>query len=253
MCDLNQFSLREMTELGIQLRKLGDGASSMEEAATRVVRYLYESLRGAPGEGDETERACELVRFFKTHKFADLDADLRRAAEALAPVSVRTASLRCLTLLATAGALPEWNSRHASRSHKAIPLVSVELLAQAPMVSQLILQFGLSLSDVIRPGRELLVDREQTTYNVFHIPEAVGSPYVPAQDSFVIPRGIRSVVGMGGMLPSGDLFALILFSRVPISRDTAERFRTLSLSIKLAILPFVDHAVFSRQEGRLAS
>jgi hypothetical protein len=61
----------------------------------------------------------------------------------------------------------------------------------------------------------------------------------------VIPHGIRSVLGFGGVLPSGDLFAMILFSRVRIPREIAELFKTLSLNVKVALLPFVDRRVFA--------
>ena len=83
-----------------------------------------------------------------------------------------------------------------------------------------------------------LVRLFQRTFNVFHVAEAVGSPSIPAQQDFVIPAGIRSCLGFGGMLPRGDLFALIMFSRVSIPYKTAAMFKTLSLSVKSAILPF---------------
>ena len=98
---------------------------------------------------------------------------------------------------------------------------------------------------VLRPEPDLLVDLEQTTFNVFHVANAVGSPYVPAQDQFVLPYHIKSVLGFGGLLPSGELFAVILFSKVEIPRQTAEMFRTLALSIKVAILPFSGGPLFS--------
>jgi hypothetical protein len=45
-------------------------------------------------------------------------------------------------------------------------------------------------------------------------------------------------LGFGGMLPSGNLFVVILFSKVYIPRETADMFRPLSLSVRLAVLPF---------------
>ena len=61
---------------------------------------------------------------------------------------------------------------------------------------------------------------------------------------FVVPFGIKSVLGFGGVLPPGDLFAVIMFSRVPVPRETADLFRNLALSVKLAILPFSRGPVF---------
>ena len=64
------------------------------------------------------------------------------------------------------------------------------------------------------------------------------SPYVPDQESFVIPYGIESVLGFGGVLPSNEFFVVILFSRVRISRETVELLKPLAMSVESALLPF---------------
>jgi hypothetical protein len=84
----------------------------------------------------------------------------------------------------------------------------------------------------------------QTSFNVFHVPEAVGSPYIPAQEQFVTRFGVKSALGFGGMLPSGNLFAVIMFSKAPISRDTADMFKPLALNIKMVALSFTEEATF---------
>jgi hypothetical protein len=96
----------------------------------------------------------------------------------------------------------------------------------------------------VRPSRALLLDDGQTAHNVFFVPRAVGSPYIVAQEDFVVRFGIQSVLGFGGLLASGDLFAVILFSKVPISPDAADQFRVLGLNLKIAILPFSRKALF---------
>lgn len=118
-------------------------------------------------------------------------------------------------------------------------------MAQSPMISQLIQQFGLEISTVLSPDPALLVDLEQHTYNVFHVPTASGSVHVPAQQEFVIPHRVQSVLGFGGMLPSGNLTAVVLFSKVKIERETANMFKTLALNVKMALLPFDQGAVFA--------
>jgi len=79
---------------------------------------------------------------------------------------------------------------------------------------------------------------------VFHVPVARGSAYIPAQEEFVIPCGVSSVLGFGGLLPSGNLFATIMFSKVPISEEVALLFRPLTLSAKIALLPHDGATVF---------
>ena len=237
--DLTKFGLSEMLRCSTELRRATKDARTMEEAAQRVCRVLYEELVT----GDNS-RACALVRCYKTHPYGKLQPELQSFAKAVLKGHTMGAGIRCLTLLGTAGDEPSWNSRRTSAGHQAIPLPSAEIIEKAPMIAQLIRQFGLELTDVIQPTTDLVRSLAGKTYGVFHVPEAAGSPYIPAQKDFVVKFGIRSVVGFGGSLPSGDLFAVILFSRVPISSETADRFRNLALDVKSGFFPYREADVF---------
>ena len=229
-----------MTQLGATLRRIGAGASSVEEVAQRVVRLLYdELLDSATG-----AKACVLARFYFTTKYSSLDEDLRAFGSRLMKGNELQPDTRCLTLLATAGEKPEWNSRKKSEGHKTIPLPSAQAVQAIPMVSQLIKQLGIDVGTVLKPDPSLVLEMEQKTYNVFFVQEAAGSPFIPAQENFVIPYKVRSVLGFGGLLPSGDLYAVLLFARVSISRDSADIFRNAAMNLKVALLPFVDRPVF---------
>ncbi|NEO87136.1 MAG: GHKL domain-containing protein [Spirulina sp. SIO3F2] len=226
MHSLSQFTLRDMAELGLALRQASQDADHMEAAAQALVTYLYKHCPGAA-----------LVRLFKTHPYGGLSADLQQSVQAgLSATSAN--ALKCLTLLATAGTESAWCDRHSSQGHQVIPLTSVEGVQQIPMIAQLIQQFGLDIENIVEPDPALLVKLEQRNFNVFHIPCALGSPFIPSQAEFVQPYGIESVLGFGGLLPSGNLFTMIIFSQVTIPRSTAEMFQSLALSVKLALLPF---------------
>jgi hypothetical protein len=112
------------------------------------------------------------------------------------------------------------------------------------MISQLVRQLGLEISALLEPAPEMLMDFEQRTYNVFHVADALGSPHIPAQADFVVPYQVRSVLSFGGILPNGELFAVILFGRVTVTRETAEMFKTIALSVKMAVLPLVAPGKF---------
>ena len=241
MYSLSQFTLSEMTECGAALRKLGAGVSTMEETANNIVRYFYDQFLDI----DTHESAIALVRFFKTHSYDRLPTDLKQRVQQILNTDDVPADLRCLMLLGTAGDRPEWNTRHQSTAHQVIPLASASMVRQAPMISQLIKQLGLTIDSVIAPDPDMIVDLQERTYNVFHIPNALGSPYIPAQKNFVEPCGIQSVLGFGGILPSGNLITTVMFSKVSIKRDTAELFKPLALNTKMAILPFDQGAVFT--------
>ena len=233
-----------MAECGLALRQFGLGVESMEEASNRIVRYLYENFCTKP----TGEKSCALVRLLKTHPYEDLEVELAEYARSMLDHYPPLPAMKCMTLLATVGEQTEWNSRHRSVGHKAIPLASEFVVAQIPMISQLIRQLGLDIKTVINPGPDLLVEIEQRKYNVFYVPEAIGNPYIPAQDSFVIPFGIKSVLGFGGLLPSGNLFVIIMFLKVQIPHSTAQMFSTLALNVKTALLRFDRGAVFAQKD-----
>jgi two-component system, NtrC family, sensor kinase len=244
MYDLQKFTLRDMSECGLALRHLGNQANSMEEASNHIVRYLNQHLI----DKQSGEKSCVLIRLFKTHSYGELTPELQTYTQQILKNNVPDQSLKCLTLLATVGELPAWNSRHKSLGHKAIPLVNEEAIARIPMISQLIQQLGLNPGNVIQPDPNLLTDLEQQMYNVFYVSDALGSPYIPSQASFVIPFNVKSVVGFGGLLPSGNMFAIMMFLKVKIPQDSVELLRPLALNIKIAILPFENDNVFINQE-----
>ncbi len=236
MYDLKTFGLKEMTECGVALRNIGPEAKSMEDAAYKVVRYFYDNL----ADQETGKPACVLARLFKTHSYGLLGKELQDFADKISTSESKSPDMKCLTLLATAGELPEWNSRGKSNGHKAIPLTSEKFVRAVPMISNLVSQLGLEINHVIKPNPGILLDIAQKKYNVFYVPEALGSAVIPSQENFVIPYGVKSVIGFGGVFPSGNLFATILFTRVFFEQRVADLFKTLALNIKLALLPFED-------------
>ena len=154
-------------------------------------------------------------------------------------------STRCLTLLGTAGIEHEWNDRSQSLGHQAIPLATTDAIERSPMIVGLVEQLGLDLDAIVDPDLADPMTLHHRDYDVFFVPNALHSPLVPAQDGFVVPYGIRSVVGCGGVLPSGDLFTLILFTRLLLEPETADLFRTLALSVKATVVPFTFKAFTS--------
>lgn len=242
--DLANFGLTEMLRCSRALHRAAAGAPTMEATARLICRSLHDELRAPDG-----DRACILVRCYKTHPFAGLPADVRRyARKATGDDATPPDSMRCLTLLASAGSQPQWNARSSSKAHQAIPLPSPRMVEQAPMIAALIRDFGLELADVTDPKPEDVRNTEGKSYGVFHVEQALGSPSIPAQEEFVARYGVESVVGFGGSLASGDLFAVILFSRVRVSAASAERFRTLALDVKALYFPFTDSTVFDRDD-----
>ena len=220
-------------------------ALSLSELGGSVVRDLHETMR----DPESGEKVAALVRFFMTVPYAKLDESARNFIAEKFPDLAPEADTKCLTLMGTVGEEPDWCSISGSRGHQAIPLMSEEGVAQIPMIARLLSELGLEIHQVLKPGVDLAMEEESQTFNVFHVEVAVGSSYIPVQEDFVVARGIQSVLGFGGLLPTGHLFAVIVFSKARISRETANLFRAVALGVRMAVLPVLEEKILTEEKG----
>jgi signal transduction histidine kinase len=227
--DLTRFDLGDMIACSSAVREIGAAAASFEEAAEAIVRHLHDTLRA----GDSGERAAALVRLFRAVPMSRLDPERKAIArQAMGRREVDPGTL-CLALVGTAGDREEWCDPARSQGHRVIPLPAGQ--RWSPMLTRLVRDLGLDPRRARDP--ELMLDMGEKTCNVFHVPEARDSPYVPAQEEFVRPFGIRSVLGFGGLLGREDLYVVVVFARAPISRACAALFRAISHSTRMALQP----------------
>lgn len=240
MFDLTKFSLQNMSEIGDALQQLELKAKNIDELSDMMVQYFFDNLVDT----QTGEKSTVLVRFFMTYPYNSLDMELCKLVDKVLNGKPASHEMKCLVLSATAGIQPEWNSTTHSKGHRVLPLPSEEMLKKNIMVHQFICKIGIGISNVLNPDPKLASELEGRIFNVYHVPDALGSPYIPAQDQFVVPFGIKSALGFGGMLPTGNLFALIIFSKTKIPHNTAELFKNIALNVRMAILPFVNEKIF---------
>jgi signal transduction histidine kinase len=227
--DLTRFDLGDMIACSTAMRDIGASAGSFEEAAGAMVRHLYDTLRA----GESGERATALVRLFRAVPMSRLDPERKALArQAMGRRDVDAATL-CLALVGTAGEREEWCDPARSQGHRVIPLPAGQ--RWSPMLTRLVRDLGLDPRRARDP--ELMLDMGEKTCNVFHVLDARDSPYVPAQEEFVRPFGIRSVIGFGGLLGREDLYVVVVFAKAPISRACAALFRAISHSARMALQP----------------
>ena len=208
---LARLALADAVELGARLRSAGEGATSMEEVAVSLVRLINEAIVSEGGEA-----SFVLVRCFTTIGRSRLPVRLTRLLE----LDDEDPDGRYLVLLATEGVEPEWCDRRRSRSHQVIPLAGGGMSATFPMVTRMFRQFGSPLPPQVSV-HAAFVEPADHAFGVFHVEKAIGSPDIP-DGRFIAQYGVASVVGVGGRLPTGDVFAVLCFSREPISRQIAE-------------------------------
>lgn len=214
--DLATFSLSDTVRCGRDLRHAARGAPDLHSAAQAVVDYLVKALHG----GDDGEPSCALARLFLTEPAGDADAPDRY-----------------LGLAGTAGDVPDL----ALDRYRRIPLADVAAGRTAPLVAALLRELGLDPAGILT-GVGL-----PSWFGVLHVPDPAGSPVV-AEQAFVEDHRVRSIVGFGGALTGADFFAVLLFSRTPVTAQTAELFHSIAVNVQLGLL---EHAPVDEPTGRV--
>lgn len=229
---LSRTSVDDIVRLNTAARDVARDRTSMAEAAQAMSELLFRELQT-----DGAKPAAALARIYLTSRYGTLPTDLQAVARSHTGTPL-PASAPCLTLLGTAGSRPEWCDPARSRAHRAIPLSSTSGVAtEAPMIAGLMSQLGVSIDEIVELAQEDALGMHHRDYGIFFVEDARSSPLIPTKD-FVHDEGVRSVVGCGGALPSGEIFAFILFAKVTIDDGVASLFRTLAYGIKAALIPY---------------
>jgi hypothetical protein len=241
--DLTRLDPADRLHNQVKLARSLQGVASLEAAAQVACRHFYEELTG-PGELGPT-RACVLVRCFKTHPYGSLEPDLQECARQAVPEGRISGGTPCLVLVASIGDEPAWCSRHLSRRRRCIPLESPAAVERAPMWSRFFRETGVDTAALFGARSPEFVDRAPRAVEVFCVEEAAGSASIPDQEEFVARYGVRSVFGFCSQLRRGDLYVLVMFSRVSMTRERAGRLRPLALDVTSTFFRLADTRVFT--------
>lgn len=249
MFSLSKLRALDVDSIGDIIKKRGDSASSVEDVANTITDYIYNNFL------EKDVRDIVLVRFFITHEFGLLPIALKSIVEKNNITQKKDLhdNTKCMVLLATHGDKRQWNSRTSSVGHQAIPLFSNDFIKSFPMISELFRQFGVKTSEILGKNKSTTIKDRLKLYNAFYVDNAQGHPSVPAQDDFVKPFGIKSVVGFGGVLPANNVFSVIMFCRTEVPKEVAKLFSALSLKINLAILPLYNKKIFNSKNDKDSS
>jgi serine phosphatase RsbU (regulator of sigma subunit) len=232
---LTVFSAERIAALAATVARAGEQAASMEGAA----RLVAAAIRGAFATADG-ESAVVLIRLFQTTVWDQLTPQLRSYALARMAPGATPSGTRCLALMATLGERPSWCDRHASRDHQALPLTGTDVIRRVPLALT-VMDHLVGADAQMRPRRA--DDGRPARVAVHLVSEASGSPLVPAQ-WLVGTYGVTAALGLGGILPNGEVFTSVLFSRMPIDTAAAQRFGAVAEAMRTAMAPFAHLPLF---------
>lgn len=235
------FSPERISALSAAIARCGDQAVSMEGAARQAVAAIRTAFPTPDGES-----AVVLVRLFQTTMWEHLTPQLRSFAMARMTPGANATGTRCMAMLATLGDRPTWCDRHASRDHQALPLIGSDVVRRVPLALTVLdhLVGAEAQRAAVEDGAPQHDEQGRPARVAVHlVSDAAGSPLVPAQwlvDSY----GVTAALGLGGILPSGEVFTAVIFSRVAIDTVTAHRFGAVTEALRSALAPFAHLPLF---------
>ncbi|MEK7867610.1 MAG: hypothetical protein AAB434_13095 [Planctomycetota bacterium] len=198
-----------LNDLAPQIRQGG----SIEQVSTLLCQTLHDRcLKGA-------ERSLVLSRVYLSLPYSSLDSGGAQFARETFGIDPKPADL-FLCLVGTWGDQEEWKDLRRSKGHRAIPL-NRETVTTVPMLARCFQQIGFDLEVVLAGEKGIRLEGVSRSFGLFHVEDAQGSPYIPAQDGFVKPLGVRSALGCGTMLPNGAVSIWIGFSRHTVTASSA--------------------------------
>lgn len=233
--------MKEMLDLQEQITADAAKSEFLEQAAQKYMSLLYDRLNDS----------IIMARLFAAIQFKILPESNKCFVTKLAEkenVSDKISDQTLvLSLLGSRGVNPEWNDRRNSKDHIGIPLISKKFISKAPMISQLLDQFGIGMDWIDSTDKFYITKTLNSLSGIFFIKNAEtevnehGDKIIVAQD-FVKREGIKSVFGIGGCyLGTSVFFASIIFTNEEVDENIVKRFVLQAIRFKTATMQMVKN------------
>jgi hypothetical protein len=212
-------------------------SSAFEVAAQRFSTLLFS--RFSP--------SVALARVFATIRYRALPETARAFVDELATSKNVTVipDTPVLTLLGSAGSLPEWNDRRSSNGHIALPLASAAFVRSIPMIARLMQEMG--GDPRLFDGRATALSSKASTLGgLFYVEDAAtakdseGRLVIPSVE-FVTSQRIKTVFALGTSYADGTFVTAIVFTRERVEKRHAQMLLPM-LNLMKAVTTPVVHA-----------
>jgi signal transduction histidine kinase len=223
-------TLRAAAQCAFRIMRVGADGIPEEAIAQALAEYFYDHFRltdtGAP--------ALLLARVSLIESFSRVTSTIQAKLRERHPaIEDQT---QCCVLSGSCGQYMEWCRIGTSAMEHCLVVDDAEFVAVRPVVAEVLRGLDRNLAEVGRwEGAGLLEDLDRVVH-VVHIEEAKGHPLLQRQGQFVAQYDVRSMIGLGGRLPSGRSVCVELFSSVAVGPERLSHYRVLALSVYLAFL-----------------
>jgi hypothetical protein len=211
MLDFQYSSQEDFTDFGRSIWRACQSFTTHEQASQFIVKSLYEEFLTEDG-----EPKLALVRIYRLTPVRELPRGVQ--------AKVSQDERQVMALTGTYGIEAAWRDRRQSVGHQAVPLSAIALPQQIPMFQEVLRQLGVDM-DYLYAEQEILGGTGSKGH--FYVLQVPDNPVIPAQDNFVRPYHIESLIGFGGFMSSSgggrSMYMLYAFSRQPIPFEAVEK------------------------------
>jgi hypothetical protein len=157
-----------------------------------------------------------------------------------------------LSLMGTYGKLADWRSRHLSKGHVGIPLISTDFIQNIPMMARLLADLKVDIEGIQQQQQEAKITSDVfgKMQGMFFIEDAatqvdgLGRKIIAAQD-FVAEHKIKSVFGFGGEVGiSGSYFVVVVFTNEILANAKVRLNLVLNNPIKQTLMSYFKTGKF---------
>ena len=184
----------------------------------------------------------------KNQEFVD---NLAKSVEVFDKVNNQTP---ILSLMGTYGKLENWRSRHLSKGHVGIPLISTDFITNIPMMARLLSDLKVDIEGLNQQDKKITSDVFGKFQGMFFIDDAAvdedeqGRKIIAAQD-FVEEHNIKSVFGFGGQASmDGSYCVVVVFTDTELTNQKARLNLVLNNTIRKVIKPYFDNKKIFKPE-----
>lgn len=223
-------TLRAAAQCAFRIMRAGVDGIPEEAIAQALAEYFYDHFRVI----DTSGPALLFARVSLTEALCRLAPALQaRLRERHRGIDEQT---QCCVLSGSCGQYGEWCRVTTPTMDHCMVVDDAAFRSVRPVVAEVLRGLDGNLTQVGRwEGAGLLEDLDRAVH-VVHIEEAMGHPLLQGQAEFVAHHGVRSMIGLGGRLPSGRSVCVELVLSVPVGPERLSHYRVLALSVYLAFL-----------------
>jgi len=228
--DLGELSLGKVYRFCSLLREAGVAGKSSEEVSQSIADLFVRFFSSH----DRRRSQVSLVEVFQTRLLGDLPARQQARFFAMANASHVSAETPVLSLMGVAGDSVDWTAETHPLGVQCIHLQDEFTSQDTTLYTQVCEPLRRRKSEGETGKSIAVVDSHNHLFGVAVHNEPCSQNFTQIKKEFLLAREVKSILSLGGSLPSGESYFVFLYSNVTLDSRIQTFFQAVSAAVCLA-------------------